>query len=501
MPSRRDVLRQVSALGAGLLMPRPGVLAEERPDYALPEWTGDNFDSMHAIRDGHEPRAIPKPERRVEVVIIGGGLTGLAVATLLSDSDFVLLERENTMGGNAKAGQWRGIDYALGSAYLADTEEPYGPFYDSLGLTLTPVSEPADRVLTGSPDMADALQGPLRRPYAKLVELLAAASESKDFPRIPIETATSRSLALDQIPFSEYLRREQVSAALMPMIDAYCWSSLGGGANGISAYCGINFLSEIAAPIYAFPGGNAALAKAMTSKINRSGGKRLVGGASVFAVEPDANGRTLVGYLDHSSGEARAVSARWVVVAAPYFFAGRIIRGIDPAAAGFMKGLSHGSYLVANCCFSGRQLPGPYDSWTPSNPGFTDFVSATASLSARARPQDRDVITIYAPFTDPAAGRVQLLAGNQAAAAKPVVDGLRRFAPDFFANSRLEEVRLTRYGHQLLTSRVGLVAAMRRHEKRFGNILLAHSDGQGMSAVESAIVEAHRAAETILSRR
>ena len=33
--------------------------------------------------------------------------------------------------------------------------------------------------------------------------------------------------------------------------------------------------------------------------------------------------------------------------------------------------------------------------------------------------------------------------------------------------------------------------------KRIGNVLLAHSDGQGMPAVESAIVEAQNAVEII----
>lgn len=38
---------------------------------------------------------------------------------------------------------------------------------------------------------------------------------------------------------------------------------------------------------------------------------------------------------------------------------------------------------------------------------------------------------------------------------------------------------------------------MRTLPKRFGNVLLAHSDGQGMPAVESAIVEALSAVDII----
>ena len=41
---------------------------------------------------------------------------------------------------------------------------------------------------------------------------------------------------------------------------------------------------------------------------------------------------------------------------------------------------------------------------------------------------------------------------------------------------------------------------MRAMPNRFGNVLLAHSDGQGMPAVESAIAEAMRAAAVIRAR-
>ncbi|MFY9834034.1 MAG: twin-arginine translocation pathway signal, partial [Methylocystis sp.] len=175
----------------------------------------------------------------------------------------------------------------------------------------------------------------------------------------------------------------------------------------------------------------------------------------------------------------------------------RILRGIDPKVAATMTGLSQGSYLVANCCFDGQAAASTYDSWTPDNPAFTDVVDATAALSAASKPADHGVLTVYAPYKDPTRGRDLLLVGDRKALADPIVTELKHLLPDAFAKARLAEVRLTRWGHQHLISRPGLIAQMRAMPKRFGNVLLAHSDGQGMPAVESAIAEAMRAAAAI----
>ncbi len=496
MLTRRRTISGLSAAGAALILPRAA--AAEEPEYRLGEWTGDSFAPMHAIRDGLWNRPLPTPERRVEVAIVGGGLAGLAVAALLHDRDLILLERESEPGGVAKSGRWRDIDYALGSAYFVDLAEPFGAFYDMLGLRPRPVPEPVDRLLTGAPGAQDPFEGELRKPYESLKKRLRALADSSEFPKIPIKEASGAALALDRLSLLDFLTRENVDAGLFGFIDAFCLSALGAPAGEISAYAGVNFLSEIGVPIYAFPGGNAALARAMAARVERSGAGRVAPGAAVFAVEPADGGYARVAWFDaQRPGEPRCVEARWAVVAAPYFFAGRILRGVDPAATAAMTGLRQGSYLVANCCFEGPLSAGAYDSWTPAARAFSDVIDATAVLPPGERPKDHGVLTVYAPFRDPRLGRAQLLAGDRAALAGPIVEELRRFMPAAFAKARLAEVRLTRWGHHHLIATPGIVAAMRALPKRFGNVLLAHSDGQGMPAVESAIVEAQNAVEII----
>jgi phytoene dehydrogenase-like protein len=494
--TRRDAMLGLGASGAETFLPRAAW--SEAPDYRLGDWSGDNFAPMHAIRDGLWSGPLPAPDRRVEVAIVGGGLAGLSVAALLRERDLILLEREAEPGGVAQAGRWREIEYALGSAYVVDLGEPFGPFYDMLGLKPRAVPDPVDRMLGDGPGAANPLEGELLQSYQRLQKLLFDLSKGPDFPKMPIAGAPVAALALDQVSLIEFLRRENIDARLDRFIDLYCLSALGAPAAGISAYAGVNFLSEISTRIHAFPGGNAAIARALVARVERAGAGRIVANAAVYAVEPNEGGFARIAWFDaQDGGEPRCVEARWVVVAAPYFFAARILRGVDPAATEKMRALRQGSVLVANCCFEGPIAPGAYDFWTPSASAFTDAVDAAAILPPDARPKDHGVLTVYAPSRDPRAGRARLLSQDRASFAGPIVEELRRFMPENFSQARLSEVRLTRWGHHHLIASPGIVALMRGLRKRFGNVLLAHSDGQGMPAVESAIIEAQSAAEII----
>jgi hypothetical protein len=492
MLTRRQAIATLGATGAALTLP-----CAAGTDYRIDPWTGDNFVPMHAIRDGLASLPLPAPERRTEVAIVGGGLAGLAVATLLRDRDLLLIEREAEPGGVAKSGKWRDVDYALGSAYFVDLSEPYGAFYDLLGLVPKPAPTPENRLVISRTGASNALDGDLRGPYEKLRAQIRRLVESPDFPRLPIEMASAGSLALDRVSLQDFLQREQVDPSLFGYLDAFSLSALGAPSAEISAYAGVNFLSEIAGRIYAFPGGNAALAKAMAARIAAAGTGRIVTGASVYAVEPAAGGEARLAWFDgQDSRQTHCVAAKWVVVAAPYFFAARIVRGLDPAAKTRMQGLRQGGYLVANCCFEGATSTGAYDCWTPEAGSFTDVVDA-GSVLGDARPKDHGVLTVYAPFRDADLGRRRMRDGDGAAFAAPLVGELRRFLPEAFAEARLAEMRLTRWGHHHLVAAPGVVETMRALPKRIGNVLLAHSDGQGMPAVESAITEAHRAVAAI----
>src|SRR6476660_304334 len=80
---------------------------------------GANAALGHAMRDGRFPA--PTETAETGVVIVGGGIGGLAAARLLQRSgfhDFRVLELEQQTGGNARSGQNRTSAYPWGAHYV-----------------------------------------------------------------------------------------------------------------------------------------------------------------------------------------------------------------------------------------------------------------------------------------------------------------------------------------------------------------------------------------------
>src|SRR5437868_6339345 len=117
-PSKRQAIRYLigGAVAAACPFPISALAAETQPMQRL---GGEENKLCHKVRDGGE-FAFPKSSGEHEIVIIGGGPSGLIAAYRLRDADFVLLEKEPRLGGNAISEQWRGVWYSTGAAYQMD---------------------------------------------------------------------------------------------------------------------------------------------------------------------------------------------------------------------------------------------------------------------------------------------------------------------------------------------------------------------------------------------
>ena len=113
--TRRDFLKFVVAgsVAAGCPVNHLLLAAESGPKAQV---DGDHFAICHEVRDGQQFDK-PAVSSRHDVVVVGGGVSGMSAAYFLRGRDFLLLEKEPHWGGNAYLEEYQGQAFAVGSAF------------------------------------------------------------------------------------------------------------------------------------------------------------------------------------------------------------------------------------------------------------------------------------------------------------------------------------------------------------------------------------------------
>src|ERR1700691_3784774 len=198
---------------------------------------GEDNRICHQVRDG-KVFTRPPASARHDVVIVGGGVSGLAAAYRSRHRDFLLLEKEPHWGGNAYAMEYEGATYATGSAFLTKDEYAYH-FAKEIGLEPLPVNSSDASIIQGVlvPDTwGDGLD---KLPYSASVRE-SFKKFKKEMLAIDME---KRGKEICDTPFSDFMKA--YPQELTQWWDAYGPSNWGATSEDTAAVVAIEALQEM----------------------------------------------------------------------------------------------------------------------------------------------------------------------------------------------------------------------------------------------------------------
>jgi protoporphyrinogen/coproporphyrinogen III oxidase len=451
---------------------------------------GEDNRICHQVRDG-KVFTRPAVSARHDVVIVGGGVSGLTAAYRLQHRDFLLLEKEPHWGGNAYAMEYNGSVYATGAAFLTKDEHAYH-FAKEIGLEPLPVNSPDGSIIGGELILDTWGEGLDKLPYSPAVRD-SFKKFKKEMLAIDVE---KRGKELYDKPFSEFLKG--YPAELKQWWDNFGPSNWGAASEDTAAHVAISALQDMAEESrtddrYTWPGGLGAITKKLADTLLPTHKDRMQVGATTVAVASEKE-EVQVTYM--LGGELKTVAAKAVIMATPKFITRRIVEGLPDKQSEAMHQIRYIPYPVVNLIFDKPVFNHGYDTWCPGNT-FTDFIVADWVIQKQAGYRQKfNIISCYTPMKEEERGYLLNEIGARKIAAN-VLSDFQKLMPGL--NVDPLEVHIYRRGHPLYMSTPGLytqVQPVARHA--MDRVFFANTDSEGpesttaggINAAERAVKEA-----------
>ncbi len=469
-------------------------------------FVNDGFPLGHKLRDKH-PFAVPKEIRKVPVVIVGGGCAGLSAAWRLNKRgfrDFVLLEMEQQIGGNARWGENEVSRYPWAAHYLpvANRESALvRELCNELGLIKDGVWE--ERHLCFSPQERLYIHG--RWQDGVEPEIGATGKDHEQYNRFeqrmhelratgqftkPFEATAPRTSPLDNITIREWMRREKFDSPYLEWYVNYsCRDDYGASIDTTSAWAGIHeFASrepDEKGPL-TWPEGNGWLVERLKEKLSRF----LTASAPVYRVSHE-------GAKWKVWTEQAAYLADTVIWAAPTFVGSYVVEGAPPHC-----GFTYSPWITANLTLD--RMPDrvgdlAWDNVIYDSPSL-GYVTATHMNLKTV--QKQSVWTYYWALVDksPAEYRKILLEKDWGYWRELILRDLSKAHPDI--RQCVSRVDIMRLGHAMARPVPGFLNSPERRRWIQGEpgLFYANSDLSGFSIFEEAQFRGVQAADRAMTR-
>lgn len=472
------------------------------------KFTGDNFSTAHKhLWKIDEKDFIDlKPESEFDLIVVGGGLSGLSAGYLSNADRVLILDQASEFGGNAKSQVWGDIRYSIGSAYITElsNDDPIYKFYLSLGLDKhwKKIGE-KDEIYFHSSGAYRKLHE-INDPQLRELPNVMKKYTGDLFPELPyggnskLTPAIYRSL--DDVSLLDILKKEfraNLSSDLLSYLQTYARASFGSRAEDLSGYAMLNFLSpEFETSIYCYPGGNSFMARLMQEKLLERN-VSLKNLNPVLYVKNISDGVEVVSY-DLKKQSYSKFKSKKVIIASQKFVAKRIVKDITIDQKNAMDALKYKTYFVANILLANRPKENWYDSYilTSTDNWASDVVLADYAIDSEQR-KKYSVLTVYMPYTSDTK-RSEVLSKSASpelekkyfAELKSIVTTeITQLKSRYgFSEKDIHDINLTRWGHALIFSGKGMFSRniFGKASESIGNIFFANQDRIGTPSVESA---------------
>ena len=310
--------------------------------------------------------------KKFDVVIVGGGFSGLTAAHYLKNKNILVLEKEAIAGGRCISGHWNGFHYPKGTEYIGKPEQPLKKVIRKLGIKASKIPAPTDGVSYNGKfyfgkELLDFLNPSELKQYDQLnKELYIFSKNGIEDAVFWDQNELDKYKTLDKISVKEWLDKHSYPNIIQQFIDIENRGLFGTDNSNFSMLFNIpemafdlpNVNSINKSEVYSF---NEGMYSMITEFCNELGNK-LICGATVNKVNTRDSSTVEVIYT--KNGVKQKVYAKTVIMATPAPITAKILEGeLSNKAFNTLNEIKYSTYATINFFTKTRLLK---ETWSVS---------------------------------------------------------------------------------------------------------------------------------------